>query len=147
MKPFTLHTVLKHRKRLKDEARDRFQRAQNQLRNRQKLLQEKEIEYEALLALKKEKEAEGITVGDHIIIHNRLGLVEIELSEFQAQVRKQSESVVYERKNLISKSKEERVLQKLKERQNSEYRRFINKKEAAYLDEISTLNRKQQSSQ
>ena len=144
LKPFKLHAVLRHRKRLKDEARDRFQRAQNQLKEAQLQLAEKEQEYENLVDTRAIKEEEGITIGEHLVFQNRLEHLFAEVSACKDLVLKKSESVVYERKNLIHRSQEEKVLEKLKERQNSEYRKFINKKEAAYLDEVSILNRSQQ---
>jgi len=89
-------------------------------------------------------EAEGMVVDEHIRYQNRIEFISAELLKREETLNKKRAIVVQERKHLIAKSKEKRVLEKLKEKQNQEYRSFINKKEAALLDEVAVLHRSQQ---
>ncbi len=146
MKPFNLETVLKYRRRLKDIAINRFQRAQLQRKEAYDAMLQKQNEYLSLIDTIETLEARGITVDEHILYSNRIEYVSEELTKRQEILRKKNETVVLERKQLIKKSKEAQVLEKLKEKQNLEYQTFINKKESAMLDEIAVLHRHQQES-
>ena len=143
MKPFNLETVLKYRQRLKDQAQSRFQSAQRKLAEARESLAEKQGEYQHLLNTFKKLETDGIAVDDHIRYQNRLEFVSAELEECEKEVQKKREVVILERKQLLHTSQDERVLGKLKEKQNLEYRRYVNRKETAILDEIAVLHKKQ----
>jgi len=144
MKPFNLESVLKYRKRLSDQARNRYQHAQNQLIEAQEAFDLKKAEYLDLIDTMVTLEAEGMVVDEHIRYQNRIEFISAELLKREETLNKKRAIVVQERKHLIAKSKEKRVLEKLKEKQNQEYRSFINKKEAALLDEVAVLHRSQQ---
>jgi flagellar FliJ protein len=146
MKPFQLETVLKYRQRLKDVARNRFQHAQNQRNKAHEDFVEKKNEYQNLNETITELQRHGVAVEELIRYQNRIDYVSAELLKLEETLKKKTETVVRERKHLILKNKEERVLEKLKEKQNLEYQQFINKKESAMLDEIAVLYRSQQES-
>jgi len=146
MKPFRLDTVLKYRQRLKDVARNRFQHAQNQRNKAHEDLVAKENEYRNLIKAMTERQHNGVAVEELIRYQNRIDFVSAELQKLQETLKKKTETVVRERKHLITKNKEERVLEKLKAKQNLEYQQFIDKKESAMLDEIAVLYRNQQES-
>ena len=146
MKPFNLETVLKYRKRLKDQARNRFQEAQNQRNKAHDDFVNKQKEYLNLIDTITKLQHKGVAVDEHIRYQNRIEFISAELIKRQETLRKKTEDLVRERKHLIKKNKEERVLKKLKERQNLEYQKFIDKKESAMLDEIAVLYRNQQDS-
>ena len=48
-------------------------------------------------------------------------------------------NVLRERENTIKRSKERKVMEKLKEKQNATWQQYLNKKEAALLDEIAVI--------
>ena len=146
MKPFHLETVLKYRRRLKDVARNRFQHAQNQRNKAHEDFVEKENEYRNLIETMTELQHHGVTVEELIRYQNRIDYVSAELLKLEETLKKKTETVVRERKHLIARNKDERVLEKLKEKQNLEYQQFIDKKESAMLDEIAVLYRNQQES-
>ena len=144
MKPFNLDSVLKYRKRLSDQARNRYQHAQNQLIEAQEAFDRKNSEWLDLITAMVTLEAEGMIVDEHIRYQNRIEFVRAELLKLEETLNKKRAIVVQERKHLVTKSKEKRVLEKLKEKQNQEYRSYINKKEATLLDEVAVLHRNQQ---
>jgi flagellar FliJ protein len=144
MKQFNLDSVLKYRKRLSDQARNRYQHAQNQLIEAQEAFDRKNGEYLDLIATMVTLEVEGIVVDEHIRYQNRIEYIRAELLKLEETLNRKRAIVVQERKHLVTKSKEKRVLEKLKEKQNQEYRSYINKKEAALLDEVAVLHRNQQ---
>jgi flagellar FliJ protein len=146
MKPFNLETVLKYRKRLKDQARNRFQEAQNQRNKSHDDFVNKQKEYLNLIDTITKLQHQGVAVDEHIRYQNRIEFISAELIKRQETLRKKTEYLVRERNHLIKKNKEERVLKKLKETQNLEYQKFIDKKESAMLDEIAVLYRNQQDS-
>lgn len=146
MKPFNLETVLNHRQRMKDLARNRFQQAQNQRNMAHADFINKQNEYLNLIETSTKLQQHGVAVDEHIRYQNRIEFVSVELVKLEETLKKKNEIVVRERNHLIKKNKEVRVLEKLKEKQNVEYQQFINKKESAMLDEIAVLHRNQQES-
>ena len=146
MKPFSLDAVLKYRKRLKDQAMNSFQQAQRERNRAEQAWQQKRGEYTSLVETLAEFEGRGITVDEHIRYQNRIDYVSTELAHHEAALKKKTETVILRRRQLVKRRKEERALEKLKEKRNDEYRTFIEKKEAAMLDEIALLHRYQMDS-
>ena len=143
MKPFTMEAVLKYRKRLKDQAMNSFQQAQRDRNRAEQTWLQKRAEYTALIETLAELENRGVTVDEHIRYQNRIEYVSTELAGHEATLKKKTEMVILRRKQLVKRRKEERALEKLKEKRNDEYQEFIEKKEAAMLDEIALLHRYQ----
>ena len=141
MKPFELETVLKYRDRLKSIARNKLQEAQNVRDRVRDRLAAKESEYQELITNLNTLQAGGIDVLEHIRYENRIEFVSRDINSFKKQLEKKQELVIRERKHLIQKSKEHKALEKLKERQNADWKRWLDKKEAAMLDEIAVLHK------
>lgn len=141
MKPFSLNVVLNYRQRLKDIARNRFQKAQDQQNIVKNKLESQIAEHLALIETQTRLQVSGIDILEHIRYENRIELLKTKIVELRDQLRKKQEKVVRERAHLMKKSKEHRVLEKLKEKQNTEWQLFLDKKEAAMLDEIAILYR------
>lgn len=141
MKPFNLETVLKHRKRTKELAMNRFHQAQNRLNAVKKELEEKRLEYQCLTQRMSTLESQGISVEVHIRYQHRVEFITETIIGLEKKLKKHNEIVIREQKHLLKKSKEQKVMQKLKEKQNAEYQSFINKKESAILDEMAILHR------
>ena len=122
MKPFNLETVLNHRQRLKDVARNRFQQAQNQRNIAHEGFIKKQNEHQNLIETSTELQHNGVAVDEHIRYQNRIEFVSAELVKLEETLKKKNETVLRERNHLIKKNKEGQVLEKLKEKRNSEYR-------------------------
>ncbi len=146
MKPFTMEAVLKYRKRLKDQAMNSFQQAQRERNRAEQAWLLKRAEYISLVDTRAELENQGVSVDEHIRYQNRIEYVSTELAGREDTLKKKTETVILRRRQLVKRRKEERALEKLKEKQTIEYLRFIERKEAAMLDEIALLHRNQKDS-
>jgi flagellar protein FliJ len=141
MKPFALETVLNHRKRLLNLARGRFAEAQSEY-NAIKLQVERCVaERSGLIETLDEIQRNGIPIDEHIRYSNRIDLLKTEHDRLQRRLQKKHEIVLRERTHLLQKSKEHRVLEKLKQRQDAQWRQFLDRKEAKLLDEVAILSR------
>ena len=61
------------------------------------------------------------------------------IQTLQIELSKRHEKAESERDILLKRSKEKQAMEKLKEKQNAAYRYYLNKKEAALLDEIAII--------
>lgn len=141
MKPFSLTTVLDHRKRLLDIARGRFAEAQAAYAQARERLERCRAERADLIERLAALQRAGIDIDTHIRFSNRIDLLLTQAQRLQHELQKKHELVLRERTHLLQKSKEHRVLEKLKDRQDSDWRHFLDKKEAKMLDEIAVLSR------
>jgi flagellar FliJ protein len=138
MKPFTLQTVLDYRKRLEDLAQHRFIEAKKTEESIRKKLNE-EIQNLALHIDEIEKlQAEGIGITELIRFEERITAQESNIQAIKKNLAEKSTAVKKEQQNLINRSKERQIMEQLKETQDRAWHVYINKKEAAMLDEIAT---------
>lgn len=139
-KPFSLDTVLKVRKRNEELAQQKLQQA---------LAVQKEVEAKLLTTRLEQQEIIRI-----LEIKQQEGMFAIELSRFEERITysyseiKSLQQLLHEKKKicenkrnfLIRKSRDYKVLQELKERQNKVWKQYLDKKEANMLDEIAILH-------
>ncbi len=138
MKPFTLQTVLDHRKRLEDIAQQRLSEAKKiQLTIKKKLSDEM---YTLTLSIcESEKlQSEGIAITDLIRYEERITAQKHNIQGIEKNLAEKSELVLKEQQNLVHRIKERQIMERLKETQNKAWIGYLNKKEAAMLDEIAT---------
>ena len=139
MKPFSLDAVLDFRKRLEDLAHARFIAAQNSEQQTRTRLQEEETLYASLVDDADRRQAEGIVIDELLSLEEHLLFVKNKIQILRRELSKRCDKTEQERQNLLKKSKEKQVMEKLKEKQNKEWQQHLNKKEAAMLDEIAIL--------
>jgi len=139
MKPFGLEVVLEYRKRLEELAQQRFFQAQK-IRNtiEQKLLEEQQL-LAQLIATVTDKQQEGINIMDLIFFEERITFVQNNIRNIETYLAEKTEIVLQEHKRLVAKSKERQIMEKLKQQQNSAWQKYLDKKEAAMLDEIAVI--------
>jgi flagellar FliJ protein len=139
MKPFKLKAVLNYRKRLQDIARNRLFEAQKiQEIISQKLESEKNI-FSVLIKECDRLQKEGITVLELIRYEERFTFLKGTIKAIEKTLLEKTEIVEKEQQNLILRSKELQIMERLKEQQDRDYEAFLNKKEAAMLDETAIL--------
>ena len=141
MKPFSLNTVLNHRKRLLNLARGRFAEAQSEYNEAKSRVEQCVAERSGLIDTLTEIQRSGIDIEEHIRYTNRIDLLKTEYERLQRQLQKKHEIVLRERTHLLQKSKEHRVLEKLKQRQDAAWRQYLDRNEAKALDEVAILAR------
>lgn len=138
MKPFGLQAILDYRKQLEDIAHNR-------------LLEAKKIEQtikERLRAAKtalinsieevEQRQAEGIEILELIRYEERITSQKHNVAAITKNLSEKSELVRREQENLLIRSKERQIMERLKESQNMAWQAYLSKKEAAMLDEIAT---------
>lgn len=139
MKPFALDTVLSYRQRLEDIAKNSLAQAslaEQAVLNR---LSEQQGIYRSLVATIEQLQQHGVNITDLIHHEDHLNLVRSRVTELETELKKKRDDVARVRRELLKKTRERQVMEKLKERQNSAWKHYLNKKEAAILDEIAII--------
>lgn len=139
MKPFSLETVLKYRKRLEDIAKNRLHEAQTAMQMVRERLETEEQLYADLMATVDRRQFEGIDILDLIRYEEQIQFSKNRIAAIRKTLEEKTARVVEEREILIRRSKERKVMEKLKTRQNQAWRDHLGKKEAAMLDEIAVI--------
>lgn len=139
MKPFSLETVLKYRKRLEDIAKNRLFEAQSEKMQVQEKLLEEENGYAQLLETIDRRQSEGIDILDLIRYEDHIHFSKNRIIAIKKTLAEKIARVAAEREHLIQRSKERKIMEKLKEQQNKNWREYLDKKEAAQLDEIAII--------
>lgn len=139
MKPFTLHTVLEHRKRQESIAQNRLFEArkirqivaaklETEMQNRHAIIAEAEIEKQ-----------EGIEIVALIRIEDKINAIGENIKAIRKNLEEKDKIIESEHANLLMCAKERKVMERLKEEQNRNWQDYLNKKEAAMLDEIAII--------
>ena len=139
MKPFSLTAVLNFRKRLEDIAQGRFASAQKKEQQIREKIQTEEAFYAELIADRDYRQLQGIDINELLSLEEHIVFAKGQLQLLRKELIKRREQVELERQNLLKRSQEKQVMEKLKEKQNREWQQYLNKKEAAMLDEIAIL--------
>jgi len=139
MKPFSLDTVLSYRQRLEDIAKNNLAKARQAEQAIQAQLTEQRDSYAVLTAHIERVQQEGIGITELIHHEDHLTYIKDKISSLEKNLTKKRDQVARTRQELLGKSRDRQVMEKLKERQNSAWRQHLNKKEAAILDEIAII--------
>jgi flagellar FliJ protein len=139
MKPFTMEPVLNYRQQLEDVAKQKLHAA---LEEEDALLQQITAVKDALTDLFRRLETartKGTTVDMLVLFENRIVITNEQLTKMQKEHVILKQKIKRRRKELLSTSKDRKILEKLRDQQNLAYRKYIDKKENAALDEIAVL--------
>ncbi len=139
MKPFSLETVLKFRKRRRDEAAQRLIRAEKNRETIAARLDEKQQEHKTLLADLELKQQEGITIELLLLYEEQALYLKNEVLSITRNLEDKERIVENEKKHLLQAAKEYEVMTQLKDRQNSAWRKYLSKEEMKQLDEIAVM--------
>ncbi len=139
MKPFALDNVLTYRKRLEDQARNRFIEAQKIHRQIEEKLAEENKVLDHLISCSERLQTEGVIITELIRYEERILKVKTNVRAISKTLTEKAEGVLREHRNLLSRVKERQVMEKLKTRQNKAWSEYLDKKETTMLDEIAIL--------
>jgi flagellar FliJ protein len=140
MKPFGLETILKYRQQLEDIAKQKLFKLLEKETDIQLMIQNKQQELQSLFSDLSEIRAQGVTIDMVMLFENRIQYVHEELKELNNALSKQQEETKSQRDQLIKASQDKKILEKLKQQKNTAYKKYLDKKEAAILDEIAVLS-------
>ncbi len=138
-KPFNLHSVLKHRQRLKEQAQDRFTAARTALESVEERYNEAEEELRRLFAEIEVKQREGVAITTLIHYQAHAAQLENNLDAIGKNRDEKRYLVEQMRENLIDKSRQKQVLERLQEKKDRAFALYQQKKESAMLDEIAVM--------
>ncbi len=139
MKPFSLSAVLDFRKRLEELAQNRLFEARKTVEKIEvKLLGEQNSLKETILSLET-LQKEGIEIGDLIRYEAKMELLGSNIEAIKKNLADKKKIAQQEHDNLVKCSKEHQIMKRLKEKKNKAWQNYLNKKEAAMLDEIGVI--------
>ncbi|MBW6521349.1 MAG: flagellar export protein FliJ [Desulfoarculaceae bacterium] len=139
MKPFTLDTVLKHRKTLEEQAIYRLVKARKEEAEAQRQLQEDESILATLIETFTSEQCLGIEVVRLAWFEQRIPLIEQLVAASQLLLKKKKEGSNRAQEQLIGKSKDRKIMETLQQKQDESWQQYLNKKETATLDEIAVI--------
>lgn len=138
-KPFTLDTVLNYRKRLEDVAKNRFFEAKRiHAIIREKLVSEKNILSTVILECE-ELQINGVEITKLILFEEKISTSQKNILAIEKNIQEKAKLVDQEKANLLMRSREYQVMERLKVEQNDSWRQYLDKKEAAMLDEVAIM--------
>jgi len=136
-KPFQLQAVLGYRKLQENQAKDRLARATADLRAQERELARRR---EALAAAYRDRDrALETNPGLLALYDHHIQWLKEEIRSQESRRDEAARTVERRRRMLLLAAQERRALERLEERQNDAYRRYLRKQENLVLDEIAVL--------
>ena len=139
-KPFSLDIVLKVRKRKEDLAQQKFMQALAVQKEVEEKLFTTRIKLQEVIQILEIKQQEGILAVELGRFEESITYAHGEIHSLEQLLHEKKKTSKNKRNQLIKKSRDYKVLQELKERQNKTWKEYIDKKEANMLDEIAILH-------
>lgn len=139
MKPFTLNTVLNYRQQLEDIAKNKLAEARLRERKIRVRREEQQQKYTSVISTIDKKQLVGIDINELIRLEEHLIFIKNTINELNVQIAEREKEVAACQNELLKKSRDRQIMEKLKEQQNTAWKQYLNKKEAAMLDEIAII--------
>ena len=140
-KKFKLQSVLNYRQSLEDQAQQVLTSSlqekselEAELTRQQKLLHKHDAELCA-------RQQDGLTVAEMELFEVSIQHCRRLIAHLHQQLTQLERRIVGEREELLAKARDRQVMEKLKEKQDAEYLKELNRKEREMLDEISLRNK------
>lgn len=138
-KPFTLDSVLNYRKRLEDIAKNRFYEAKKiHAIIQEKLISEKNTLTTVILECE-ELQINGVEITKLILFEEKISTAQKNIHAIEKNLLEKEKLVDQEKANLLMRSREYQVMERLKIEQNDSWHKYLDKKEAAMLDEVAIM--------
>lgn len=140
-KKFKLQSVLNYRTTLEEQAQQTLALSLQQeqeliaaIATQQQELSEQDQEL-------KQRQTQGLAIAEIDIYERRISHCRQRSEQLQAQLAGLARKIVAQREALLKAARDRQVMDKLKERQESDFRRAQERKERILLDEISLRNK------
>jgi flagellar FliJ protein len=141
-KPFSMDTVLKVRKREEDLAQQKFMQAMDLQRDTENILSSAKNNQQTIITMLEKKQQEGILAMELRRFEEKIEYNYKQIETILQSVQEKKKITEKKREALVKKSQEYNMLKTLKEKQNRAWEKYLEKKEAAMLDEIAILHHK-----
>ncbi len=142
MKPFSLTTVLKYRRQVENSAALLLSQAQVKLVTAQQKLENVDNEINAIIVDAKAQQSSGINIEDLLRYEHRISWLKTRRKELSKEYEAALEAVNKKRLDAIEKSKNKKILERLKKKQDSQWRTHQNRNENKQLDEVAVFSHK-----
>lgn len=139
-KPFTLDSVLNFRKRQENLAQEQFARARLAAEKAADTLAKAKLEQKDLILMLEMEQKKGLLILEQARYEERIQYSTTQIQLLKNILDEKTQLANRKRSNLVKKSKEFKILNTLKEQQNKTWKDYLNKQEAAMLDEIAILH-------
>ncbi len=139
MKPFSLDSVLRHRKRQESLARNKFTEAKEVAEMTGRRYREEQRKLTALLQEIDKMQQNGIEITTLIRYQEQVSRRKDQIIAIEKNLKEKKNLVRQTRQNLLTKTRERQIMEQLREEQNRAWRRHLEKKEAMMLDEIAVM--------
>ena len=140
-KKFKLQSVLNYRQTLEDQARQRLSDSQQHKQRLETDLHQHQSQLKQFDAELKDRQLEGLTIDEIQLFESQIEHRRRLMVRVQQQLEKLERRILQEREELLQAAREKQVMEKLKEKQEEEYRQELARKEREVLDEISLRNK------
>lgn len=138
---FKLQSVLNYRQTLVDQAQQQLSSSlQRKTQLEEQLLQQQDG-FQRLDQQLKEKQKEGLPVAEIHLFESQILHRRQQILRLQEQLAPLERQILAERQQLMSAARDKQVMEKLKDKQQAEYRQELSRKEREMLDEISLRNK------
>jgi len=136
-KQFKLQSVLNYRQLLENQAQQRLTASlqhktdiEAELERQQQVLMQQDGEL-------KQRQQEGLTIAEIDLFETGIQHCRRIIDQLQQELAKLERQIIGERDELLAAARDRQVIEKLKDKQEAEYRKELSRKEREMLDEIS----------
>ncbi|MCK4691841.1 MAG: flagellar export protein FliJ [Desulfuromonadales bacterium] len=140
-KKFKLQSVLNYRQSLEDQAQQLLMTRLQHRSTLEKVLGQQRNALRQHDAELKRRQHEGLTIAEIDLFESQIQHCRRMSADLQQQLQRLERQIVSEREELLSCARDRQVMEKLKEKQDAEYRQELSRKERAMLDEIGLRNK------
>jgi len=145
MKPFQLDTILNYRKRLEDIAKNRLVDTKRQQQSVRQKLDKSNNNLAALIGKKERLQEDTISISDLIDYENRILYCKKSIEGIEKKLAEIDKTTQKQQLDLIEKSRNRQIMEKLKDQQDTKWLHYLDKKETRQLDEIATIRHNRRS--
>ncbi len=136
-KKFKLQTVLNYRQLLENQAQQALVASQQRLTELGEELEQQQRELARHDDELKRRQQEGLTIAEIDLFETRIQHGRRVIAQLQQQLQRIERQIQTERDELLAAARDRQVIEKLKEKQEAEFLKELNRKEREMLDEIS----------
>jgi flagellar FliJ protein len=138
---FKLQSVLNYRTTLEEQAQQALALSQQQQRELIAAIATQQQELNDQDHTLKQRQEEGLTIAEIDIYESRINYCRRRSAQLKEQLAGLEKRIIKQRTVLLDAARDRQVMDKLKERQEAEFRREQERKERIQLDEISLRNK------
>ena len=134
---FKLQSVLNYRQSLEGRAQQVLAASLEQQSDLEGQLQQQRSNLQQYDGELKKRQVEGLTVAEIDLYESQIQHCRCLIEDVLLRLQRLERQILSERKELLHAARERQIMEKLKDKQEAEYRQELSRKERAMLDEIS----------